>query len=139
MTDRDNYNCDVLVVGSGASGMAAAITAKHHGLNVLVVEKGETFGGTSARSGGWLWIPCTDMAKGWGYVDSPEMVKKYLKQEAGSAYNEERVDAYLENGDKAVKFFSTHTSVQFDMPLTYPDYHAELPGATHGVLALMEN
>ena len=52
------HTCDVLVVGSGAGGLSAAVTAAHHGLDVLVVEKEVVFGGTTARSGGWLWIPC---------------------------------------------------------------------------------
>jgi len=132
MTQQETYNCDVVVVGTGAAGMAAAITAKHQGLDVLLVEKGATFGGTSARSGGWLWIPCTTLAERWGHTDSPEAVKTYLKHVGGSAYNEERVDAFLENGSKAVEFFSKKTAVQFDMPLTFPDYHAEAPGAVQG-------
>ena len=53
------YECDALVVGSGCAGMSAAVTAGHRGLNVLVVEKEQRFGGTTARSGGWLWIPGT--------------------------------------------------------------------------------
>ncbi|MCM2318938.1 MAG: FAD-dependent oxidoreductase [Pseudomonas sp.] len=132
MTQQETYSCDVLVVGTGAAGMAAAITAKYHGLNVLMVEKGATYGGTSARSGGWLWIPCTALGKAWGHADTPEAVKAYLKHEGGSAYNEERVDAFLESGGKAVDFFTKHTAVQFDMPLTFPDYHAEAPGAAQG-------
>ena len=57
---------DVLVIGTGASGMSAAITAAHYGLKVLVVEKASVYGGTTARSGGWLWIPGTELAKQQG-------------------------------------------------------------------------
>ena len=53
----ETYECDVLVAGSGCSGMSAAITARSRGLDVLIVEKEPRFGGTTARSGGWLWIP----------------------------------------------------------------------------------
>ena len=60
------HECDVLVVGSGAAGMAAAVTARHRGLDVLIVEKEPRFGGTTARSGGWLWIPGTSLARAFG-------------------------------------------------------------------------
>ena len=60
--EQNTLECDVLVVGSGASGMATAITAASQGLKVLVVEKEPRFGGTTARSGGWLWIPGTRLA-----------------------------------------------------------------------------
>src|SRR5689334_21102794 len=52
----DEHFCDVLVVGSGAGGLATAVAAAHRGLDVLVVEKEPVFGGTTARSGGWMWI-----------------------------------------------------------------------------------
>lgn len=127
-----NFNVDVLVVGSGASGMATAITAKLLGLNVLVIEKSKNYGGTTARSGGWLWVPGTQLAKNYGHQDSPEAVKAYLKHEGGDAYNEERVDSFVNHSAEAVDFFMKNTAVQFDMPLTFPDYHAEAPGAMQG-------
>ena len=129
---ENQFNCDVLVVGSGASGMATAITAKLMGLNVVVIEKSKNYGGTTARSGGWLWVPCTTLAKKYGHEDSPEAVKAYLKHEGGSAYNEERVSAFVNHCAEAVDFFMQKTAVQFDMPLTFPDYHAEAPGAMQG-------
>ena len=63
---QETYECDALVVGSGCAGLSAAVTAGHRGLNVLVVEKEPRFGGTTARSGGWLWIPGTSLARAWG-------------------------------------------------------------------------
>lgn len=123
---------DVIVIGSGASGMATAITAKLLGLNAIVIEKSKNYGGTTARSGGWLWVPCTDLAKQYGHEDSPEAVKTYLKHEGGAAYNEQRVDSFLNHCRDAVDFFTKNTAVQFDMPLTFPDYHAEAPGAMQG-------
>ena len=70
--EQEIYECDVLVVGSGCAGLSAAVTAGHQGLKVLVVEKEPRFGGTTARSGGWLWIPGTSLARNWGIVESPE-------------------------------------------------------------------
>lgn len=129
---ESTYNCDVLVIGSGCAGMAAAITARHRGLDVLIVEKEPRFGGTTARSGGWLWIPGTSLAKAWGVHESPDAARTYLRHEAGNSFDEARVDAFLDAGPEAVDFFTTKTAVRFDMPLVFPDYHAEAPGGVQG-------
>src|SRR5258708_33351905 len=126
------YECDVLVAGSGAAGMAAAITARHRGLDVLIAEKEPRFGGTTARSGGWLWIPGTSLARAWGIVEGPDQARTYLRHEAGNSCDAARVDAFLTTGPEAVDFFITKTALRFDMPLTFPDYHAEAPGGAQG-------
>lgn len=130
--EQETYECDALVVGSGCAGLSAAVTAGHRGLNVLVVEKEPRFGGTTARSGGWLWIPGTSLARNWGIVENPEQARTYLRHEAGNAFDAARVDAFLTSGPEAVDFFTTKTAVSFDMPLTFPDYHAEAPGGAQG-------
>jgi succinate dehydrogenase/fumarate reductase flavoprotein subunit len=129
---QDNYECDALVVGSGAAGMSAAVTAGHRGLDVLIVEKEPRFGGTTARSGGWLWIPGTSLARDWGIVENPDQARSYLRHEAGNSFDAARVDAFLTAGPEAVDFFTSKTTVKFDMPLTFPDYHAEAPGGAQG-------
>lgn len=126
------YECDVLVAGSGCSGMSGAITARHRGLDVLIVEKEPRFGGTTARSGGWLWIPGTSLAKAYGIEETPEQARTYLRHEAGNNYDGARVDAFLSAGPEAVDFFTTKTALRFDMPLVFPDYHAEAPGGAQG-------
>ena len=126
------YECDALVVGSGAAGMSAAVTAGHRGLNVLIVEKEACFGGTTARSGGWLWIPGTALARQWGIVESPDQARSYLRHEAGNSFDAARVDAFLSAGPEAVDFFTSQTALRFDMPLVFPDYHAEAPGGAQG-------
>src|SRR4249919_2856731 len=118
--------------GLRCSGMSAAVTAGHHSLKVLIVEKEPKFGGTTARSGGWLWIPGTSLARAWGIVESPDQARTYLRHEAGNSFDSARVDAFIEHGPKAVDFFTTKTSVRFDMPMVFPDYHAEAPGGTQG-------
>jgi succinate dehydrogenase/fumarate reductase flavoprotein subunit len=123
---------DVLVIGSGASGMATAVTAASQGLKVLVVEKGALYGGTTARSGGWLWVPGTHLATEQGIHETPGAAKAYLKDQGGTHYDEARVDAFLANGPKAIEFFTSKTCLQFDMPPVFPDYHAEAPGGTAG-------
>lgn len=128
----ETYECDVLVAGSGASGMSAAITARYRGLDVLIVEKEPRFGGTTARSGGWLWIPGTSLARAYGIEETPEQARTYLRHEAGNNYDAARVDAFLSAGPEAVDFFTTKTALRFDMPLVFPDYHAEAPGGAQG-------
>ncbi|WP_061020765.1 FAD-dependent oxidoreductase [Bradyrhizobium sp. CCH5-F6] len=128
----ETYECDVLVAGSGCSGMSAAITARHRGLDVLIVEKEPRFGGTTARSGGWLWIPGTSLAKAYGIEETPEQARTYLRHEAGNNYDAARVDAFLSAGPEAVDFFTSKTALRFDMPLVFPDYHAEAPGGAQG-------
>ncbi|OKO71526.1 3-oxosteroid 1-dehydrogenase [Bradyrhizobium sp. NAS96.2] len=132
VANEETYDCDALVVGSGCAGLSAAVTAGHHGLKVLVVEKEPRFGGTTARSGGWLWIPGTSLARAWGIEENPDQAKTYLRHEAGNSFDAARVDAFLTEGPKAVDFFTTKTAVRFDMPLTFPDYHAEAPGGAQG-------
>lgn len=132
MTKADEAEYDVLVVGTGASGMATAITAAAKGLKVLVVEKEPRFGGTTARSGGWLWIPGTRLATEQGIHEPTGAAKTYLRHETTTHFDEKRVDAFLENGPKAIDFFTRSTCVQFDMPGVFPDYHAEAPGGQQG-------
>ncbi|WP_346898957.1 FAD-dependent oxidoreductase [uncultured Roseibium sp.] len=119
---------DVLVVGSGAGGLASAVVAAHRGLNVIVAEKEPVFGGTSARSGGWMWIPNNAPGKRAGIQDSVEKARTYLKHETGEHYDSARIEAFLEAGPKAVEFFETNTELQFDLGPTFADYHPTAPG-----------
>jgi succinate dehydrogenase/fumarate reductase flavoprotein subunit len=130
--EERNFECDVLVIGTGASGMATAVTAASQGLKVLVVEKEARYGGTTARSGGWLWIPGTRLATEQGIVEPAGAARTYLQHEATTHFDAARVDAFLANGPKAIDFFTTKTVVQFDMPAVFPDYHAEAPGGQQG-------
>lgn len=123
---------DVLVIGTGASGMSAAVTAAFEGLKVLVVEKASVYGGTTARSGGWLWIPGTKLAKEQGIHEPAGAARSYLQHEATTHFDGPRVDAFIENGPKAIDFFTEKTCVQFDMPPVFPDYHAEAVGGMPG-------
>jgi succinate dehydrogenase/fumarate reductase flavoprotein subunit len=130
--EERNFECDVLVIGTGASGMAAAVTAASQGLKVLVVEKETRYGGTTARSGGWLWIPGTRLATEQGITEPAGAARTYLQHEATTHFDAARVDAFLANGPKAIDYFTRNTCVQFDMPPVFPDYHAEAPGGQQG-------
>lgn len=103
---------DVLVVGSGAGGLSSAVAAAHRGLKVIVAEKEAYFGGTTARSGGWMWIPGNAPAKRAGVEDSAEKARTYLQHETGDKFDAARVDAFLEAGPKAVDFFEKNTTLQ---------------------------
>ncbi len=127
-----HFACDVLVAGSGAGGLAAAVTARKAGLDVLVAEKEPWFGGTTALSGGWLWIPNHPMQKEIGVADSIEDASTYLLHEAGEKYDPERVNAFLTAGPRMVEFFTRETAVQFDPSATFSDYHPDAPGGRPG-------
>ena len=107
--EQETFECDVLVVGTGASGMSTAVTAASQGLKVLVVEKEPRFGGTTARSGGWLWIPGTRLATEQGINEPAGAAREYLKHETTTHFDAARVDAFLENGPKAIDFFTRNT------------------------------
>src|SRR5690606_21082060 len=100
-----NRVCDVLVIGSGAGGLSTAITAKKAGLDVIVIEKADCFGGTTAFSGGVLWIPNNPLGDARNGGDSLELARTYLRDQAGEHYDEQAVDAFLEYGPKMLEFF----------------------------------
>lgn len=126
------YDCDVLVVGSGAGGLATAVAAAHRRLKVLVVEKEPVFGGTTARSGGWMWVPNNGPAKRAGVVDSVDNARTYLQHETGAAFDAARIDSFLDAGPKAVEFFETQTALKFDLGPIFADYHPDAPGGMPG-------
>lgn len=118
---------DLVIVGAGAGGLSCAITAAHHGLDVVVIEKAGVFGGTTAFSGGVLWIPGNHHGLGQNADDSREAALAYLRKEAGEHFDAQGVDAFLDHGPEMIDFFERHTEVQF-VPTLYPDYHPTLEG-----------
>lgn len=122
----EHMECDVLVAGSGAGGLSAAIVMAKAGLDVLVVEKADLFGGTTALSGGVLWIPGNrwDPQKG---EEARVMARRYLNAEAGETLDSESVGQFLKNAPHMVEWFERETCVRF-VPTQYPDYHPDQPG-----------
>lgn len=120
-------SCDVLVVGAGAAGLATAIVARKHGLDVVVIEKEPVFGGTTAFSGGVLWIPGNRHGKENNPADTRDAARRYLREETGNWFRPEAIDAYLVAGPEMLDWFERETEVKF-IPTLYPDYHPTLPG-----------
>jgi succinate dehydrogenase/fumarate reductase flavoprotein subunit len=121
---------DVIVVGSGASGLTAAVRAAHARLKVLVVEKADYFGGTTALSGGGIWIPNNPQARAAGIVDSPERVRQYVLEVIGQTARPELIDAYLAMGPAMVRWLAENTSVEFLLSPETSDWYPEIPGAS---------
>lgn len=124
----NTHNCDVLVIGSGAGGFSAAITAQNEGLDVLMVEKASVFGGTTATSGGYIWIPNNSLAASEGLGDSAERAQDYLKRLCGNDFDPLMVDAYLRHGPAMVDFFVSQIGIAFSATTRMIDYHPEFPG-----------
>jgi len=122
-----DLSCDVLVVGSGAGGMSTAITARKCGLDVIIIEKDVYFGGTTAFSGGVLWIPGNRHARDAGVTDSREAARTYLKNETGNHFDDAAIDAFLDAGPLMLDFFETETEAKFVLS-AYPDYHPDVEG-----------
>jgi succinate dehydrogenase/fumarate reductase flavoprotein subunit len=126
------HEFDVLVIGSGAAGFSAAIAAHDSGLKVLMVEKAEVFGGTTAYSAGVVWVPCSDEARDAGISDTPERALEYLRSESGGLLDDEKAKAFLANAPKTLRYLTQHTHVKFDLAPTWSDYHPTLPGGHAG-------
>ncbi len=127
-----HWNCDFLVIGSGAGALSAAVTAAHLGLKVIVLEKEPQFGGTTAWSGGWMWIPRNHLALKAGIAEPIEKPLSYLKHELGSQFNEKRVGAFLHHGPKMLRFFEEQIGLQFIDGNAIPDFHGNTIDAAKG-------
>jgi 3-oxosteroid 1-dehydrogenase len=119
---------DVVVAGSGAAGMTAALAAAGRGLNVVVIEKTEHFGGSTARSGGGVWVPGNSVLKRAGVRDTPELASVYLAYVAGDCVSLTRQHALLEHGPAMLDLVRAQTPVDFAWVPGYADYYPEAPG-----------
>jgi succinate dehydrogenase/fumarate reductase flavoprotein subunit len=123
---------DVIVVGSGAGGLSAAVSAAHQGLSVAVVEKADVLGGATTWSGGWAWTPGTSLARRDGVTEDAEEFRTYLRGVIGEYYQEDNIDAFLEAAPEMVEFFETQTRLQFTPGTGIKDIYGDLPGAGTG-------
>lgn len=132
MSDKEEMmnvkHCDLLVVGTGAAGLTAAVTAKQSGLDVIVIEKDSVYGGTTAFSGGMIWIPGNHHSvaanQKSGKTDSLETARQYILEEGRGYADERKVDTYLTYGKEMVAYLEETTEVKF-YTMDYPDYVSE--------------
>lgn len=123
---------DVIVVGSGAAGLATAVTARLKGLSVVVLEKADRIGGTSAISGGAIWIPDAEEEKALGLHDGPECVYDYIAANRGDRDDLARWEAFVRNGPDMLRLFREKTAFDYRRHPASPDYDPTLPGGTEG-------
>jgi 3-oxosteroid 1-dehydrogenase len=123
---------DVVVAGSGAAGMVAALTAAHQGLSAVVVEKAPHYGGSTARSGGGVWIPNNEILKRDGVTDTPEAARAYLHSIIGDIVDAKRIDTYLDRAPEMLSFVLNNTPLKMCWVPGYSDYYPEAPGGRPG-------
>jgi 3-oxosteroid 1-dehydrogenase len=119
---------DVVVVGAGGAGMTAALAARKRGLETVLLEKSGYFGGSTARSGGGVWIPGNYALREAGQADAPEESKRYLDAIVGDVVPKVRRDTYVDRGPEVMDFIRSNTPLRFAWVPEYADYHPEQPG-----------
>ncbi|CAM3202936.1 3-oxosteroid 1-dehydrogenase [Prescottella defluvii] len=123
---------DIVVVGSGAAGMTAALTAAHQGLSVVVVEKAAHYGGSSARSGGGVWIPNNEVLQRDGVTDTTDAARTYLHSIIGDVVDPAKIDTYIDRGPEMLSFVMKNSALELQWVPEYSDYYPEAPGGRIG-------
>ena len=119
---------DVVVIGAGAAGMSAALTAADRGLETVLLEKSAYFGGTTARSGGGVWIPGNYALEQAGQADDLGLSKQYLDSIVGDTSPKVNRDTFIDRGVEVMDFIKQRTPLRFSWVPQYSDYHPEAPG-----------
>lgn len=126
--DADSY--DIVVIGAGGAGLSAALFGAIRGAKVLVVESTEYVGGTTAYSGGTVWIPNTLHAPKVNRTDSIDQAETYLHAALGNYASPEMIRTFLEEGPRAIELLDRETEVKLKPYPLHPDYISDLPGST---------
>ncbi|MEO9778043.1 MAG: FAD-dependent oxidoreductase [Sedimentitalea sp.] len=121
---------DVIVIGSGAAGLATACAARAMGLDVVVIEKASHFGGTTGLSGAAIWIPLGKAARAAGSGDTCADVLEYLHATIGENADAALLESFVDNAGDALAFLEQHTHLDYRLRKVAPDYHCENPGAS---------
>jgi 3-oxosteroid 1-dehydrogenase len=123
---------DVLVVGTGGAGLVAALAARDAGASVIVLEKSATVGGTTAVSGGVVWVPTNHHMAEVGIADSREEALLYMKRLADGRGEDKLIETYIDQAPVMLRFVEKAASISFTALGRYPDYHPEFPGGKPG-------
>jgi 4-oxocyclohexanecarboxylate 2-dehydrogenase len=123
---------DVVVVGSGAAGLTSALAALEAGATVTVLEKADVLGGTTALSGGMLWLPCNPLAAAGGFGDTPERALTYMRAITQGRASDEMLQAHIDRGADLLEFVAEEAGLHFTLIGSFPDYHPELDGGAVG-------
>lgn len=129
MADNWDYETDLVVIGSGAAGMASALTASIEGLQTLVIEKTESYGGTTALSGGVIWVPNNSLMKQAGIADSSGQALTYLKHNIGNRVGHAKLDAFVTHAARMLDHLRDNGCLDVLTFEGFPDYRPEDPGA----------
>ena len=126
-----DHEVDVLVVGSGGGGMTAALKADADGLDALIVEKSPQFGGSTALSGGGIWVPGAPSQRRAGYQPPPDDVFTYLKTITNGVVSDARLRQYVDSAPEMMEFLEASSPwFEFVWKPGYADYYPELPGGS---------
>ncbi|MGH8383493.1 FAD-binding protein [Pseudomonas sp.] len=112
--------------------MTAALRAKDLGFDALVIEKSDEYGGTSAVSGGGIWIPNNHRIEALGGQDSAEEAIAYIKTVTCGEIDDGRIEAYVKHGREMVEYLEQNSHVRFEAQPHYADYYPEVPGGKAG-------
>ena len=127
-----DHEVDLLVVGTGSAGLTTAVVGSVEGLKVLVIEKTEYYGGTSALSGGVAWIPNNSLMKAAGIPDTPDEALTYLRHNVGNRVAPAKLEALVEHAPNMADYLQKNSAVKFQMMEDFPDYRPETPGGCKG-------
>ncbi|MFD6104015.1 FAD-binding protein [Nocardia salmonicida] len=123
-----DHEVGFLVVGSGAGGLTAALAAADRDLDTLVIEKASVYGGSTALSGGGIWVPNNPTLLREGLGDSRADVRAYLDAVVGDRVPTTNLDAFIDEGPRMLAFLETSPHLRFQWCAGYSDYHPEAPG-----------
>ncbi len=122
------HSVDIAIVGSGAGGMTAALAVHEAGLSALVIEKTRYYGGSTARSGGGIWIPCNHLMRAAGVADSFDEARTYLQGTVGERSPLASREMFLSQSVKMIQWLDRKSDLQCSYMQGYADYYPELPG-----------
>lgn len=125
---ESSFNVDVVVLGSGAAGLTAALAARRSGASVAIFEKGALLGGSSAISGGVPWVPLNHHQDEAGILDSREEALEYLASLSLDRMDPTLAEAFVDHGRETIAWLEEVTDLRFTLLPNYPDYHPENPG-----------